>query len=193
MPSNSRRALGVGPVGALEDALRADVDPGPGGHLAVHDEALAGEFVEVLLRRPVGDEVGVGDEDARERPRAFDDADGLAALDEEEGLVGPRRRSVSTMASNASRSAPLPAPAVDDEAVGVFGDLRVEVVHEHAEPRFGLPGLQVRCMPRGAWTTLATEAVLAVSRTAGLMVGPSLRGRRVFTHNPKTRRVSQTR
>src|SRR5690606_38638776 len=50
-------ALGECFVGALEDSLGADVDPGPGGHQAVHDEALAGELVEVVLGGPVGDEV----------------------------------------------------------------------------------------------------------------------------------------
>ncbi len=34
--------LGEGLIGALNDALRADIDPGPGGHLAVHGQALAG-------------------------------------------------------------------------------------------------------------------------------------------------------
>ena len=29
-----------------------------------------------------------------------------------------------------------PGPAVDDEVVGVLGDLRVEVVHEHPQGRF---------------------------------------------------------
>ena len=40
-------------VRALKNALRADVDPAAGRHLAVHDQALGGQLVEVLLRRPV--------------------------------------------------------------------------------------------------------------------------------------------
>src|SRR5690606_8679980 len=43
--------LDEGLVGALHDALAADVDPRAGGHLAVHHQALAVELVEVL---PVG-------------------------------------------------------------------------------------------------------------------------------------------
>src|SRR5205823_2166028 len=41
------RRFGEGLVGALHDALRADVDPRASGHLAEHHEALAVELVEV--------------------------------------------------------------------------------------------------------------------------------------------------
>src|SRR5690606_1042248 len=40
--------LGERLVGALNDALRADVDPRASGHLAVHGESLAIELVEML-------------------------------------------------------------------------------------------------------------------------------------------------
>ena len=45
------RTLGKGLVRALNDALRADVDPRPGGHLAVHDEPQRLQLPEVI---PVG-------------------------------------------------------------------------------------------------------------------------------------------
>src|SRR5271166_1189430 len=48
---------GEGFVGALNDALRADVNPRAGGHLAVHDEAELFELVELLPVRPMADEV----------------------------------------------------------------------------------------------------------------------------------------
>src|SRR5690606_28508171 len=53
--------LDEGLVGALHDALRADVDPRAGSHLSVHRQALAIELVEVLPGRPVRNEVGIGD------------------------------------------------------------------------------------------------------------------------------------
>jgi hypothetical protein len=52
-------------IGALQNALRADVDPTARGHLPIHDEPLGGERVEVLLGRPVGHQVRVGDEHTR--------------------------------------------------------------------------------------------------------------------------------
>ena len=57
--------LGEGLVGALKDALGADVDPGPGRHLAVHHQAAALQVPEVLPGGPVRHQVGVGDEHAR--------------------------------------------------------------------------------------------------------------------------------
>ena len=78
--------LGEGLVGALDDALGGDVDPGAGGHLAVHGQAGALQLAELLPGRPVGDEVGVGDQDPRGFLRRAEDADRLATLDQE-GLV----------------------------------------------------------------------------------------------------------
>src|SRR3546814_478622 len=78
--------LDKGLVGALHDALAADVDPAAGGHLAVHHQALAIELVEVLPGGPVRDEVGVDDEHARGVGVGGEDADGLAGL-HEQGFV----------------------------------------------------------------------------------------------------------
>ena len=73
--------------GALEDSLGGDVDPGAGGHLAVHDEAFGFEFAEFGPGGPVADKVGVGDEDAGCPGVGFPDGDGFAGLNEE-GFVG---------------------------------------------------------------------------------------------------------
>ena len=73
--------------GALQDPLRADVDPGAGRHLAEHRQPLRLEPAELVPRRPLRDEQRVRDQHAR---RAFvrrEDADGLAGLHEQR-LVG---------------------------------------------------------------------------------------------------------
>jgi hypothetical protein len=75
--------LDEGLVGALHDALAADVDPAAGGHLAVHEQALAVEFVEVLPGGPLGHEVGVGQQHARRVGVRLEHAHGLAGLDEQ--------------------------------------------------------------------------------------------------------------
>ena len=74
-------------VGALHDALAADVDPRAGRHLAVHHEALAIELVEVLPRRPARHEVRVGDEHARRVRVRLEHADRLAGLDQQRFVV----------------------------------------------------------------------------------------------------------
>ena len=78
---------GEGFVGALDDALRADVNPRAGGHLAVHDEAELFELVELLPVGPVADEVGVADKHARRIFVGAEDGDGLAGLDQQRLVV----------------------------------------------------------------------------------------------------------
>ena len=123
---------GEGLVGALQDALGADVDPRARGHLPVHGQAELLQAAELLPGRPLRDQVGVGDEHAGSPLVGAEDADGLAGLDQE-GLVvlqvlerGDDRGVGVPAAGGAARA------AVDDELVGVFGYLGVEVVHQHA-------------------------------------------------------------
>ena len=103
--------LGEGLVGALDDALRADVDPAAGGHLAVHHQPLAIELVEHLPIRPFGHEVGVGDEHARRVLVGAEHADRLARLDEQ-GLVllEPLERLDDLVVSIAQLRAARPMP-----------------------------------------------------------------------------------
>src|SRR5918995_329727 len=132
---------GEGLVGSLEDALGADVDPGPGGHLAVHREPRLLELPERLPVGPVWDEERVGDEDARREGVGAEDRDWLARL-HKEGLVivealqgahdGPEALPVAGCLARA---------AVDDEILWALCDLGVEVVHEHTEGRLLVPAL----------------------------------------------------
>ncbi len=99
--------LGERLVRALHDALAADVDPRAGRHLAEHHEALAVELVEVLPRRPLRHEVGVGDQHARRVGMRLEHADRLARLDQQRLVVAraraARRRSRRSTPSCARR------------------------------------------------------------------------------------------
>ena len=103
--------FGEGLVGALDDALAADVDPRSGRHLAVHHQAQAIEFVELLPGRPFGDEVGVGEEHARRILVGAEHADRLARLDQQ-GLVflQPLERLDDLVVSSAQLRAARPMP-----------------------------------------------------------------------------------
>ena len=130
---------GEGLVGALDDALGADVDPRPGGHLAVHREAKVLEAAELWPGRPVADEVGVGDEHARRPLVGLHDADRAARLHEHR-LVGLERGQGADHRVEGPPVARGPAgAAVDDEVVGALGVLGVEVVHEHPQGGLGRP------------------------------------------------------
>ncbi len=118
-------------VGPLQDPLGADINPAPGRHLAVHGEAEPLEAAELVPVGPFGDEVGIGDEDARRPLVGPEDADGTARLDQERLVVlqGTQRRFDGVKRGPVPRRPP--GAPVDHEVVRVFGHFRVEVVMEH--------------------------------------------------------------
>ena len=76
-------------VRALQDPLGPDVDPRAGRHLAVHRQAESLEAAELLPGRPVGHQVGVGDQHPGRPLVGGHDADRLAGLDQQR-LVAPQ-------------------------------------------------------------------------------------------------------
>jgi hypothetical protein len=128
--------LGERLVRPLQDALGADVDPRARGHLAVHRQALALELAEDLPRRPLPDEVRVGDQDPGRPGMRPDDPDRLAGLDEQGLVVGQGPELADDRIEGVPRARRTTRSAVDDQAIGILGDLRVEVVHEHAQRGF---------------------------------------------------------
>ena len=138
--------LREGLVGALHDALRADVDPGPRGHLAVHHEPGAIELVEMVPGRVGRDQVRVGDEDAGRVRMGAEHAHRLARL-HQQGFVAlelAQARDDAVEAVPIARGA-ADAP-VDDQRLRLLGHLRIEVVHQHPQRRLRepAPGRDVR-------------------------------------------------
>ncbi len=127
--------------GTLEDALRADVDPRAGGHLAEHREAGAFERAEVFPGGPAAHEIGVGDQHARGAGVGAEHRHGLAALDDQ-CLVMIERPQRGDDGVERLPAARRPArAAVHDQVVGALGDVGIEVVHQHAQGRFLRPPL----------------------------------------------------
>jgi hypothetical protein len=128
-------------VGALQNALRADIDPTAGGHLAVHDEAELLEFAEVVPIRPVPDDIRVRDEHAGRVVVRAEYADGLAGLNEKRLVVSQ----VLQFAHDGMERGPVPSgfacAAVDHQVLRALAHLGVEVVHQHADGRFLAPSL----------------------------------------------------
>ena len=133
------RQLGQGLVGALQDALRADVDPRPGGHLAVHREAEGLEAVELIEGRPVGDQHGVRDQDPRGAGVGAEATHGLAGLDQEGLVLAQIPELGGDGVEGLPRAGRTARATVDDQVLGPLGDLRIEVVHQHPERRLLRP------------------------------------------------------
>ena len=140
---------GEGLEGALQNSLRPDVDPGAGGHLAVHHEALAVELVEVLPCGPFAHQIGVGDDDARRHVVGGKDGDGLAGLDEERLFVAEALELADDGVEALPVARGLADAAVDDEVLGPLGNFGVEIVHEAAEGGFLLPALAAKGVTAG--------------------------------------------
>ena len=140
VPSKCRRRdFGERFVGALEDALRADVDPAAGRHLPVHRQAAIFEIAERFPVRPLRDEVGVGDQHARRAGMRLEDADRLAGLHQQRLVVRQRLERADDRVVGVPRSRRLAGAAVDDQIVGTFGDVGIEIVHQHPQRGFLWP------------------------------------------------------
>ena len=74
-------------VGALQDALRADVNPAAGRHLAEHRQAHRFQPAKFFPRRPLRHQQAVGDQHARGQFVRADDADRLARLHQQRFVV----------------------------------------------------------------------------------------------------------
>ncbi len=143
-------------VSALHDALAADVDPAAGGHLAIHGQALGIQFVEVLPTGPVRHQVGVGDQHARGIAVGLEYADRLAGLYQQGFIIVELSEAFDDLVVALPVARGTADATVNHQLIGVFGDFRVEVVHQHAQRRFGQPALggqlSAACSPYDAFT-----------------------------------------
>ena len=150
LPLERRRGAEVLPgqrterlVSPLQDALRADVDPRTGRHLPVHDQPGALPLVEVLLRGPRGDDIGVGDQHTGRVLVGLEDGDRLARL-HQQGVV--HVHFLQRFQDGVERlpvAGGFATSAVDDEVVGVARHFGVEVILQHTKRRFQQPILTV--------------------------------------------------
>jgi hypothetical protein len=131
--------LGEGFIGALHDALCADIDPGPRRHLAVHHQALAIEFIEVVPCAPMRHEVRIGDEDSRRILVGGEDADRLSRLHKQCFLIAKAAKARHNAVEGFPVARGAPDAAIDDKLFRPLRHAGIKVVHQHAECRFGEP------------------------------------------------------
>src|SRR5689334_1329821 len=133
----SDRAKGF--VSALNDSLRADVDPRASGHLAVHHQALSLELAKVIPGRPAANEIAVRDQNPRRGRMGAKHADRLAALNQQRFV----RTEALELAHDCIEAIPVArrfsSSTIHDEILRSFSDVGIEVVHQHPQRRFLLP------------------------------------------------------
>ena len=128
-----------GLVGALQDALRADVDPAPRRHLAVHDQPELLQSPELLPIRPVPDQIGVGDEHPRRLLLRPEHADGFAGGNQQSLVVLQPLEFPHDGVEAGPVAGRLARAPVNHQLLRALGDLGIEVVHEHPQSRFLRP------------------------------------------------------
>ena len=168
--------LGEALVGALQDALRADVDPRAGRHLPVHRQAEVLEPAELVPRRPLGHEVRVGDEHPRRPLVGAEHADRLARLHEHRLVVARVRSVAHDGVERVPRSRGAAGAAVDDELVGMLGHLGVEVVVQHPQRGFlrPTPARDLRAARRPNGSCRGTHGRTRCARRSGRGMGVRL-------------------
>ncbi len=131
--------LDEGLVGALDDALAADIDPGARRHLAVHHQALAVELVEMRPVGPARHQVGVGDQHARRVGMGAEDPDRLARLHQQRLVVAQPAQRLHDPVEGFPVARGAADAAIDDQLLRLLRHLGIEIVHQHAERRLGQP------------------------------------------------------
>ncbi len=128
-------------IGALQDALGSDVDPGTSSHLAIHGQAFCLELAELWPSCPVAHQVGVSNEDTWCPLVRAEDTYGFARLHQKSLIGFQRLQGAHDGVVCFPGAGSFTCAAINNKLLWVLGNLRVEVVHEHAHGRFGLPVL----------------------------------------------------
>ena len=138
-------------VGPLQDPLAADIDPAAGRHLPVHDQAEPLQLPERVPGRPARHQQAVRDQHPRRVLVRPEDAHRFAGLDQERLIVFQPPQGGDDGVEGRPVARRLAGAAVDDQILGPLGDLRVQVVAEHAQGRLLLPAASTELRPsRGA-------------------------------------------
>ena len=145
-------------VGALDDPLAGDVDPGTGGHLAEHEKPLTVEFMKMFPGRPVGDEVGIGNQHPRCVRMSFENSHRFSGLNQERLVVLQALEGFDDPVIAVPVAGRTSDPSVDDEVFRFFRDFRVKVVHQHPHRCLGEPALATEL--GSSWRTDAAFRII---------------------------------
>ncbi|OPZ82200.1 MAG: hypothetical protein BWY77_00285 [bacterium ADurb.Bin431] len=142
---------GKGLEGSLQDTLGTDINPAAGSHLAVHGQSQTLEAAKLVPGCPMGNQHGVGDQYTRGILMGFEDGDRFARLHQEGLVIFKLPQRLYHGMKTLPVACGLAGSSVDDQLLGFFSDLRIEIVHQHAQGGFLNPALAAQLgAPRGA-------------------------------------------
>ena len=147
-------------VSPLHDSLRADVDPRPGRHLAIHHQSGPLEFVELLPVGKMPDQIRVRNQHARRVSVSLEHAHRLPRLHQQRLIVLKILQRADDSVVAIPVASRLTRAAIDNQILRPLGNFLVEIVHQHAQGGFLLP-------------TFAGDRVAARGANAGVRRGRS--------------------
>src|SRR5713226_131331 len=138
-------------IRTLQDALRANVDPAAGRHLAVHGQPHLLQTAELFPSSPLGHQEAVRDQHPGSQFLRADDANRLAGLNQKRLVVFELAKRGYDLVERLPIAGRLARAAVNHQMVRILSYLRIEIIHEHAQSRLLDPALA--CSLRAAWRT----------------------------------------
>src|SRR5437762_2214760 len=125
--------------GTLNNPLAADVNPRARSHLSVHRQSHPLEPIELGVVVPLPDEIGVGDQDARCFIVGPEFADRLSRLNEKSFVVFELAQRSNKCIESFPASDGATRSTVNNQLIGIFCDVRIEIVHQHPHGGFLMP------------------------------------------------------
>src|SRR5262249_14143106 len=123
----------------LHDSLATDVNPRTGRHLSVHRQSHPLEPIELGVIIPLTDKIRVRDQNPRGFIMRAEFPDRLSRLNEKRFVVFELTQHANDCVETSPASRGAASSAVNNQSIGVFSDVRIEVVHQHPHRRLLVP------------------------------------------------------
>jgi hypothetical protein len=109
----------------LKNALRANVNPGPGSHLPKHNQAFLVQDIEIILRCPMGHQVRICDQYARRVRVALENRHRFAGLNQQRLIIFQVAQRLEDSVKGFPIARGLSSPPIDHQILGAFGHFRI--------------------------------------------------------------------
>ena len=132
---------------SLDNSLRADINPRTRGHLPVHHQPRALEFVELLPVRPMPHKVRIRNQHSRRVIVRLEHANWLSRLHQQRLIILqlPQCRDDRMVSLPTPRR--TPGAAVHHKVFGALSNLFIQIVHQHAHGSFLRPAFASDLVP----------------------------------------------
>ena len=126
-------------ISTLNNTLRSDVYPRTRSHLPIHHQPLLIEIIEVIPICPVRDDVRIRNQNPRRVFMRSKYANWFARLDDQCFLFAERFQRIQNLVEIRPGARGPANATIDNQLIGVFGNISIEIVLHHSERRLSRP------------------------------------------------------